>query len=269
MRPLKSYLIIALAFLFLSCFSQVIQAQNVCNWQTLSVDNASHIGPLGDLNTRQTDIVSSSALANIEISAYGSYLATSYHDSAAFDKQADTVQIWQVDGSKLLDEFAQLDGGVQTLFSPDELFLVAVGFSSVSIREVASGLEIHRWDNYPSVLNSTNFSSDGRLLALANLQTGDITFWDMKTNSEFAHIQQPNVGRIAFAPNNNQVAISTQHGSIDLWNVGSNGVSDPVNVYQGNYISALTFNSTGADILFVDLHTEGNLTVGDPQFEYS
>jgi hypothetical protein len=112
-------------------------------------------------------------------------------------------------------------GGVlQVAFSPSGSTLAsASNDETLRIWDVASGSEVARFRVPKAVFLSISFSTDGRVLASADLVSGEICLWELLTGSPRLrfHLEPESVSQIAFVPHTDKLASAQTDGAVILW----------------------------------------------------
>ena len=154
-------------------------------------------------------------------------------------------ELWRID--ILPDEYSP-PYVMALAFSPDGERLATSGSSSkvggrhgykgglITIRDTASGREIHRYDDLSHPSDSTAFSPDGKLFAAGTLgaggelpEPGELRIWDAKNGALLqvwkvkdavqAGEDHYAIAGIAFSPESQTIALAVSDGTVRLWDV--------------------------------------------------
>jgi WD40 repeat protein len=142
--------------------------------------------------------------------------------AATWTHLGQTVQIWDLASSNLLQELPTRDVSVQVAFSPTSEWLV-----------VGDGAEYRAWDCHTwrtrFVLSRTAASFWGRMafcpdssILAAAITRSILLLVDGVTGRELATLEAPermNISGIAFSPDGTQLAVTTGVGPVQLWNI--------------------------------------------------
>lgn len=129
------------------------------------------------------------------------------------DGRPQPVQVWDLTTGKIKFELPRdFIAGYGLILSPDNKYLVAVGYSTIQVWDVASGKQVSsiRGSHSNAFSNVYSFSSDSKLLATASQFSAVIELWDVATG-RLQNPQEGHLGRlraVAFSPDGAHVATS-------------------------------------------------------------
>jgi WD40 repeat protein len=114
---------------------------------------------------------------------------------------ADKIQVWEIPSGRLLRTF-EAPGPVSSLAVHPEGTMLAYGSKEqVYLRDVQTGEVRHTLTSFKSTPESLAFSGDGKLLASATLQGGDVSVWDVATGKHLKSLVGGGQATcVAFAP---------------------------------------------------------------------
>lgn len=151
----------------------------------------------------------------VDFSPDGQRLAASGPDS--------TAKIWDAaSGGELLTLAGHSDDlfGVSVRFSPDGQRLVTGSADGTAkVWDTATGEELVTLRGHSGTVFNAVFSPDGTRVATSSAD-GTVRIWDAATGRQLAFIEQPFASGIAFNPQGNQLAVSSDDvfgGSVSIW----------------------------------------------------
>jgi len=137
------------------------------------------------------------------------------------------------------------------IFSPDGQLIAASGTGRfVQLWRVSDGKLLNTLSTRHSVDNIA-FSPDGQLLA-ADEDAGDVVIWQIGDNREIRRLKEDNVSALNFSPDGSFLAIGiiysgpgSLHGEVHVYNLKTNDVQPTWNLYLGDFVHSIAFDSTG------------------------
>lgn len=167
-----------------------------------------------------------------------------------------STQIWETATGNLISELLEqtkYGNGHTIVFSPDSETLIASEYPNIiSVSKIGNPIEIIQITTGGGVYG-VNYSSDGKLIALAEYYDQTVRVWDIEKGQEiFAKILNAPVFYTAFSPDNSLLAASSNDGTTRIWNINTG--NQVLNVQADRDISPLIFSSDGNQI------TSGNHT---------
>lgn len=166
-----------------------------------------------------------------------------------------TAEVWDVASGRRLRTLNAACGWVRTLlaFSPDgrilaslagdDVFKNAVGttfakYPNIKLWDVASGRELGTLSGHSGPLVSIAFSPDGRILASATNDNGNIsveasykttiTIWDVASGRELQTFRDTGVLSLAFSPDGRTLASGSADSKVHRWDVATGRALPPL-----------------------------------------
>jgi WD40 repeat protein len=164
-----------------------------------------------------------------------------------------SVALWDVDTGEVLALLPGATEGVHALaFSPDGKYLAA-GFGPpdpVKVWEVATRRLIHRPKGHTGYCLSLDFSKDGALLASGG-GDGRSILWSTRTwkaKQTLLNPDQSYVRDTAFSPDGKILALATQSGGVQLWDVATGELLAKLKGHSGP-VSTVVFALDGRTLV--------------------
>ncbi len=139
----------------------------------------------------------------------GRWVATASHDR--------TVALWDARDMSLVRTLPHQGIVWAVAFSPDALQL-ASGADAVRVWDVATGREVHRFDDHKVLVTSLAFHPERRWLVSGDLH-GEIRLWNLQEGRSAAllHTLERSVRGLDFRPDGRRLAAGCEDGRVYLW----------------------------------------------------
>lgn len=202
----------------------------------------------------------SKPLRSLAYSPDGRYLAACGDDRIA--------RVWDLTTSKCITEFTEHTRALQTIaYSPDGTLVATAGRSRyVKVWEPLSGRVRCAFEHAKREVRSVAFSPDGRYLAVAG--RGDpVEIWEIETTQRKYTIScGVPVYEVAFAPQQEVLAIAAADGSFRFWNWNSGEVHERSPRTAERSRASIAYNPSGTR--FVTAVAQGSVWLWDAKYEH-
>lgn len=167
-------------------------------------------------------------------------------------KDSKTMPIWSVyvidRNGKTLHNFEEWGDIYRIEFSPNGNILAGIGFSTIIIWDVKTGMQIQKLDDYKALSArawTVGFSADGKSILTAS-DDNIIRAWDIESGKALQSLRAAPYAEwaVAFQPNNQVVASLIDSNEITLWSITDN---TKIHTLKGHNPSTntITFSSDG------------------------
>ncbi|MGH9837899.1 MAG: AAA-like domain-containing protein [Blastocatellia bacterium] len=154
------------------------------------------------------------AITALAFAPDGRMLATASED--------ETVRLFDCGNWREVKQIVKDAGEFYALeFSSDGKILAAGGQAqTIRLWDASSGAEKARLSGHNEIIRAIAFSRDGK--TLASTSSSGVKLWDVSQQRELAQIKLPAVNCTAFSPDNRDLALASNDGTVRLWDWARN-----------------------------------------------
>ncbi len=163
--------------------------------------------------------------------------------SVAFS--TDRISLWEVSTGRVLKTFGREGDEIRVVtFSPNGKVLATMGFDTVRIWSVATGLVLREIKEYSGTgYRSISFSPDGEVLGGMTYMPS-IKFWSVATGKELRTLSGHPFSSLEFSPDGKVLASGSRDSTIKLWEVATGRELYTLKGHSG-FVSSVAFSPDG------------------------